>query len=214
MTERPREKAGGPRKSDHARRRERARKLHNDLFPEEYDHMCDSISEAEGRRRGMNPMSADYISRTNERRAQLGFAPFGEGSANNSQDTYRWVLEKLRDGEEDSLITMRTIWEQEAAADERKREDQLANLQTEAWRNEKIDEMIASDAFLDFHTDRADPKVAAFRILGAIFKIIPSCSSEAPFNAQIRRVLPGLTGTEYDELYQHALVEWVEVYGY
>lgn len=89
-----------------------------------------------------------------------------------------------------------------------------ADQQTEALQDRKVDEILASDAFLSRNKERDEPRVVAFRILGAIFRLNPSQSSEAPFHAQIRRVLPGKTGAEYDELYCHALAEWVEVYGY
>ena len=51
-------------------------KLHLILFPEEYDHMCDSHCDAKDRRRGINPMSQAYQDEVNQRRAQLGVAAF------------------------------------------------------------------------------------------------------------------------------------------
>ncbi len=52
--------------------------IHGSIFPEEYDFMGDSISEAKDRRRGINPMSEDYTNKVNERRRQLGVSPLGE----------------------------------------------------------------------------------------------------------------------------------------
>lgn len=89
-----------------------------------------------------------------------------------------------------------------------------ADEQPEASLDRKIDEILASDAFLNHKKQRDDPRVVAFRILGAIFQLNPSQSSEGPFHAQIRRLLPGKTGHEYDELYRASLAEWVEIYGY
>jgi|GEM_PF-2936334 len=51
-------------------------KLHQALFPEEYDHYNDSIEDARERRRGINPMSKEYQQRVNERRAKMGVEPY------------------------------------------------------------------------------------------------------------------------------------------
>lgn len=83
--------------------RRRAQELHIELFPEEYDHIYDSASEAIDRRQGVNPMSADYIALSNRRRAQLGFEPFMVGPEAANQDTLGWVTAKLRDGDEEFL---------------------------------------------------------------------------------------------------------------
>jgi hypothetical protein len=55
-----------------------AKKLHQEMFPEEYDYMMDSISDANDRRRGINPMSAEYTAEVNARRAELGVSPLGQ----------------------------------------------------------------------------------------------------------------------------------------
>lgn len=54
------------------------RLIHGSIFPEEYDFMGDSISEAKDRRRGINPMSEEYTNKVNERRRQLGVSPLGK----------------------------------------------------------------------------------------------------------------------------------------
>ena len=41
------------------------RELHAALFPEEYDYMYDSVSEAKDRQRGKNLLSAEYVGKTN-----------------------------------------------------------------------------------------------------------------------------------------------------
>jgi hypothetical protein len=89
-----------------------------------------------------------------------------------------------------------------------------ADQQFDAVQDWKIDEILASDAFETCNKPCDDSKAVAFRVLGAIFQLDPSRSSDQPFQAQIRRVLPGKNSNEYDELYCHALAEWVEVYGY
>lgn len=54
-----------------------ARGIHHELFPEEYDFMMDSISDAKDRRRGINPMSEEYTERVNARRKELSVPPLG-----------------------------------------------------------------------------------------------------------------------------------------
>lgn len=51
---------------------------HGSIFPEEYDYIYDSISDAKDRRRGVNPMSEEYTDKVNERRRQLGISPLGK----------------------------------------------------------------------------------------------------------------------------------------
>ena len=54
-----------------------AREIHSEWFPEEYDYMMDSISDAKDRRRGINPMSEEYTQEVNARRQELGVSPLG-----------------------------------------------------------------------------------------------------------------------------------------
>lgn len=88
-----------------------ALELHVALFPEEYDHVYDSISEAKGRLRGENPMNAEYIEKTNIRRAELGFSPYEFGRTARNENTLSWVKENLTLGKEAELrdiVTSRT----------------------------------------------------------------------------------------------------------
>lgn len=55
-----------------------AEQIHHELFPEEYDFMMDSISDAKDRRRGINPMSDDHTAKVNARREELGVSPLGD----------------------------------------------------------------------------------------------------------------------------------------
>lgn len=52
------------------------KKLHFELFPEEYDYMYDSNADTKDRRNGINPMSQSYIDKVNERRIKLGVKPY------------------------------------------------------------------------------------------------------------------------------------------
>ncbi|MCW8331888.1 hypothetical protein MD588_24110 [Photobacterium sp. SDRW27] len=54
---------------------------HADLFPEEYDFIGDSVTDARLRRRGVNPMAQSYIDAVNERRYQMGVKAFMPTSA-------------------------------------------------------------------------------------------------------------------------------------
>ena len=47
--------------------------LHYALFPEEFDHISDSIFDASQRSKGASPMSSDYINLINLRRREIGF---------------------------------------------------------------------------------------------------------------------------------------------
>jgi len=51
--------------------------IHFEMFPEEYDFMMDSTSDAKDRRRGKNPMSSEYTEQVNARRKELGVPPLG-----------------------------------------------------------------------------------------------------------------------------------------
>lgn len=192
----------------------RARKLHAELFPEEYDFVYDSKWEASERRRGVNPVSAEYIAASDERRAQLGFRPFVVDPGATNQDTLGWVIEKLRASEEEELRAIMQGRDDGKAAAEAALKAQRSELETPEWQNQRIDEMLLSDAFLRHDEDRYDPEVVAFRVLGALFKMNPGDAGKEAFRVQIDRVLPDKTDAEYDELYRHALDKWTEVYGY
>lgn len=64
-----------------------AHKIHSAKFPEEYDFMADSISEAKKRRKGKNPMSQEYIKKTCEKREKLGISQLSESGMPISDDT-------------------------------------------------------------------------------------------------------------------------------
>jgi hypothetical protein len=89
--------------------------LHLSLFPEEYDFYYDSGSDSKDRNRGINPMSQEYISRTNARRLELGFGAFSVvdmpipnptvgWSHNHNTTTLAWVIGMVRGGKEDQLV--------------------------------------------------------------------------------------------------------------
>ena len=190
------------------------RELHADLFPEEYDHMYDSASEAKDRKRGISPMNVEYLEKTNARQAQLGFTPFNDGSDAYNDGTYSWVMEKLRQGEEAELREIISDRACEALETEHGREQARQQLHTPSWLDLRIDDMLVEEKFISAEQDRSDPQVIAFRIMGELFTVNPSGDSESEFFKQIRRLMPGRYETEYKNLYRYAMNQWMEAYGF
>ena len=73
---------------------ELARKIHIERFPEEYDHMYDSISDANERSMGRNPMSKEYIERINAKRAASGVSQLSKSGMATSDDTMVLCIEE------------------------------------------------------------------------------------------------------------------------
>jgi hypothetical protein len=65
-------------------------KLHQSLFPEEFDFMMDSIEDTRDRKRGKNPMNIEYQEKINSRRESLGVLPLKENGmpADNGSKEY------------------------------------------------------------------------------------------------------------------------------
>jgi hypothetical protein len=207
-------KASASQKGGDKARQQLGRELHTALFPEEYDHMYDSVSEAKDRQRGKNPMSAEYVEKTNTLRAQVGFKPFSVGPDAYNDDTYSWVMEKLRQGEEAELREIIADRAREALETEYRREQARQQLQTPSWLDQRIDDMLAGDEFIYDRQDRADPRIMAFRILGELFTVNRSGDNKPDFLKQIRRLLPGRHETEYKNLYRYAMNQWMEAYDF
>jgi hypothetical protein len=64
------------------------REVHFEMFPEEYDDQMDSISDAKDRRRGKNPMSAEYVAKVNNRRKALGVSPLGDNGMPTNNESW------------------------------------------------------------------------------------------------------------------------------
>jgi len=60
-------------------------RLHQELFPEEYDFIYDSLLDANDRKKNKNPMSKKYIEETNLRRKTMGVLELGVNG--NAKDT-------------------------------------------------------------------------------------------------------------------------------
>jgi hypothetical protein len=190
------------------------RKRHIELFPEEYDHMFDSFSDARERQKGRNPKDPKVIACINESRIKMGFEPLSQGGYAVNQDTYRYVEQRLRAGEELSsvnpiLIHLET--EKKTDTDRRKRQEFSENTST---LDRRIDGMLAGEAFINAGQDRSDPQVIAFRVLGELFKTNHSGDNETELLRQITRLLPDEPATKHKELCHYAIKKWVAIYGY
>lgn len=82
---------------------EDVQQMHQRLFPEEYNFYYDDSVEAKQRAQGINPMSAEYIARTDARRAALGFACYMAGNDSRPDNTTGWVRQMMVDGRWDEL---------------------------------------------------------------------------------------------------------------
>ncbi|AGI73884.1 hypothetical protein OA238_c39450 [Octadecabacter arcticus 238] len=186
------------------------RELHAALFPEEYDHMYDSVTEAKDRLRGINPMNAEYVEKTNALRTQLiNVEPdaFTDG-------TLAWVLEKLRQGDEAELREIMASRAREALEAKHRRERARQHLQTPSWLDQRIDGMLSGETFTNDGQDRTDPHVIAFRVLGELYTVNLYGNNKLEFFRQIRRLLAGRSEAEYQDLYRHVMNEWMDVYDY
>ena len=72
--------------------RELANRLHGSLFAEEYDFMNDSISDSNDRKKGINPMSKEYIKKMDDKRIGLGFSPLSPSGKSTSNDTVDFCM--------------------------------------------------------------------------------------------------------------------------
>jgi hypothetical protein len=190
------------------------RKRHIELFPEEYDHMFDSISDARERQKGRSPADLEHMARVNETRMEMGFEPLSENGYATSRDTFRFVEERMRAGKDvrlEDLISGHSKAEEMADQDK-----EIAPKGSDAGStiDQRIDRMLAGDAFTYEGQDRSDPQVIAFRVLGELFELNRSGDNEPEFFRQIRRLLTGRSESEYQALYRHAMNEWMEAYGY
>lgn len=192
----------------------RVRDRHIELFPEEYDHMFDSFSDARERQKGHSPMNPEHMAHVNEARTEMGFEPLSENGYAASRDTYRFVEERMRAGEDvrrEDLISHHFTEEANSNQDK-----EIVPKSSDAGPTieHRINIMLAGDAFTYEVQDRSDPQVIAFRVLGALFDMKRSADNKPEFFGQIRRQLPGRSETEYRELYRYAKNEWMEAYGY
>jgi hypothetical protein len=189
----------------------RVRERHIELFPEEYDYMFDSFSEARERSKGLSPMDAAYLENASQRRVAMGFKPLSDSGYATSRDTFDYVEQKMRAGEE---VILPKIAGLEAHSPDSSTLEAAPSEQPQAQVSScAVADILASDAFLSKGDDRSDPEVIAVRILGALFTLNSRGSNEPLFHKHIKKVLPGQDGEEYKRLYRVAMNEWIEAYG-
>lgn len=75
---------------------ELARKIHHERFPEEYDYFYDSSADAMDRKKGINPMSEEYINEVTMRRINLGVSPLSGSGLPISNETMELCLNEAK----------------------------------------------------------------------------------------------------------------------
>lgn len=71
------------------------RKLHMELFPEEYSFMMDSHTDLKIRSLNQSPLSEDCLNLVNKKRAILGVSHFDGVDSGICDDTWQFCREKL-----------------------------------------------------------------------------------------------------------------------
>lgn len=71
------------------------RKMHMELFPEEYSFMMDSHIEVKSRARNESPFNEEFLKNVNKRRAALGVSHFDGVDTGISNDTWQFCRDKL-----------------------------------------------------------------------------------------------------------------------
>jgi hypothetical protein len=114
---------------------EKARELHELLFPEETDFMWDSYADMKDRDRGINPMSKEYIERIKNKRDMMGVPQLTENGMPVDDTTYRLCVAEVR-AEQEGKTTQWTErfkeLKEQALEDKRKHEERLDELQRHA----------------------------------------------------------------------------------
>jgi hypothetical protein len=72
--------------------------------------------------------------------------------------------------------------------------------------------VLYGDKTISNNPENADLQWIAFRLLGVLFDINKSGSSELAFYTQIKRLYPDLSDADYTDLYQFALNKWTDAY--
>ena len=68
---------------------ELAQSIHEEWFPEEYDHVYDSVAEANERKRGINPMSEGYIADVENKRKTMTVSLLSESGMSICNDSWQ-----------------------------------------------------------------------------------------------------------------------------
>lgn len=71
------------------------RRMHMELFPEEYSFMMDSHIDLKLRTGNKSPLKEDYLNLVNKRRAALGVSRFSGVNSGFCDDTWQFCRDKL-----------------------------------------------------------------------------------------------------------------------
>ena len=185
--------------------------LHSRLFPEEYDFYYDDSVDAKRRARGENPMSQEYIDRTNARRLALGLAPYMGGPSDLPSDTGGWIRQMIRDGRQDELL---------ALADRYAEEDRRRFREWAPTLDDIPPEELAAE--VDVHLDEWKASRAGrwaegeTEVLGIYGFFLGKNASSDVFDELVLRELRRLHPAECDEVLrqriEYAAKYWMEVY--
>lgn len=93
-----------------------ARALHARIFPEEYDDVLDSSTDANMRRRGINPVSPQAIETARLFRAELGFKEAYADYTRAGSETLEWTISEMKAGRNSILEALASRRKQDTSA--------------------------------------------------------------------------------------------------
>ena len=73
-----------------------ARKIHIERFPEEYDFMGDDHADVADRKKGVNPMSDEYIEKVAEKRKILDVSQLSGEGMSKSNDSWKLCIQEAK----------------------------------------------------------------------------------------------------------------------
>ncbi len=83
-----------------------AHSIHHEKFSEEFDFMYDSSADSSDRRRGINPMSPEYIDKIRKKRSEIGVAQLSKDGTTASDETYRLCLKEAKEMVKKAIQTL------------------------------------------------------------------------------------------------------------
>lgn len=183
--------------------------LHAALFPEEFDFKQDSISDANERRAGKNPMSNDYVRKHDDRRAELGLAPYDFRREGPLPDSFEWVKGQVFAGrlsELQQLVKKRR--------EEDRQEDRQKDAEAEDFEllSSVIDAALEERRFVSPKIFPGSPEELAFVVIGLLPHRLSTASAERRVKLELATRFPSLEDDDRDRVLQAARDRWVEIY--
>ncbi len=114
---------------------EETRKLHELIFPEEYDFMWDSRVDMKLRNQGENPMNSEYIEQIKTKRSDLGVPQLTENGMPTDDTTYNLCLTEIiaeREGKTTEWTEKLKKLKEQALDEKKKTEESIKDLQKPA----------------------------------------------------------------------------------